>query len=321
MSSSAGSELVRAAGGLVWRETPEGREIVVVHRPRYDDWSLPKGKLDGNEHVLAAACREVIEETGLQPVVGPRLPSTTYLVTPRGQHRADSGLVPKIVDYWAMRAAGGEFARNEEVDGLAWMTPEEATGRVTHEHDAGVVRAFAALPVITASVLLVRHAKAGDKRTWTGDDADRPLEPSGQAQAVWLGELLPWFRPERVHSADKVRCRQTVEPLAAVLGRDVVTDPVFDEETFWDDSALVVGRIRELAREGGVTVVCSQGGLIPGVVAELAEADDAAVDTNPAARRAGALRSRKGSVWALHFAGERLIQADYLASIRPETPV
>ncbi|TQS44253.1 NUDIX hydrolase [Cryptosporangium phraense] len=309
---------IRAAGGVVWRTAPGGLELVLVHRPRYDDWSLPKGKLDGNEHVLAAACREVIEETGLQPVVGPRLPSTSYLVSPRGQHDGPA-VVPKVVDYWAMRAAGGEFARNDEVDGLEWMSPSQAVERVTHEHDATVIRAFAALPPITGSVLLVRHAKAGDKKTWTGPDAERPLEPSGQAQAVWLGELLPWFSPERVHSADKVRCRQTIEPLAAVLGLDVVTDPVFDEEAFWDDSSVVVARIRELALKGGVTAVCSQGGLIPGVVSELAEIDDAVVDANPAAHRDGDLRSRKGSIWALHFAGERLVRADYLASIRPES--
>ncbi|WP_035857157.1 NUDIX hydrolase [Cryptosporangium arvum] len=317
---SAADEVVRAAGGVVWRTGADGVEIAVVHRPRYDDWSLPKGKLDPDEHVLAAACREVIEETGLQPVVGPRLPSTSYQVEPHGRHRTTGGpgLVPKVVDYWAMRAAEGEFTRNEEVDGLAWLTPEQAATRVTHAHDAGVIRRFGALPEITATVLLVRHAKAGDKNTWTGPDADRPLEPSGQAQAVWLAELLPWFRPERVLSATKLRCLQTIEPLASALGQKVVSDSVFDEESF-DDPDAVVARFRALATEGGVSVVCSQGGLIPGVVTELAEADDSIVDITPAAHRRGALRSRKGSVWVLHFAGERLVQADYLATIRPES--
>jgi len=313
----SGDAEVRAAGGVVWRDGQGGPgdvEIAVVHRPRYDDWSLPKGKLDPDEHVLAAACREVIEETGLQPVVGVRLPSTSYLVAPRGAH-SGPGLVPKVVDYWAMRVAGGEFTRNDEVDGLAWLPPEEAAARVTHEHDAGVVRTFAALPPITATLLLVRHGKAGDKREWEGRDAERPLEASGQAQAVWLAELLPWFRPERVLSATKVRCVQTVEPLASALGQKVVTEAVFDEESYGDDPAAVVRRFRELAAGGGVSAVCSQGGLIPGVIGELVEADDAVVDPNPAAHRDGNVRSRKGSVWALHFAGERLVQADYLPTI------
>ncbi|MFG1923619.1 NUDIX domain-containing protein [Cryptosporangium sp. NPDC048952] len=309
---------VRAAGGVVWRQGVDGVELAVVHRPRYDDWSLPKGKLDLGEHVLAAACREVIEETGLQPVVGPRLPSTSYLVEPRGRHRTTDapGLVPKTVDYWAMRAAEGEFTRNEEVDGLAWLPPEEAATRMTHGHDAGVIRTFAALPEITATVLLVRHAKAGNKNTWTGPDADRPLEPSGQAQAVWLADLLPWFRPERVLSATKLRCQQTIEPLASALGLKVTSETAFDEESF-DDPDAVVARFRALAAEGDVSAVCSQGGLIPGVITELAEADDAIVDSNPVAHRRGSVRSRKGSAWVLHFSGERLVQADYLPTIRP----
>lgn len=317
---SAEDPTVRAAGGVVWRRGADGVEVAVVHRPRYDDWSLPKGKLDVGEHVLAAACREVIEETGLQPVAGARLPSTSYLVEPRGRQRTSGpGLIPKVVDYWAMRAAEGEFTHNEEVDGLAWLPPERAAVRMTHTHDAGVIRTFAALPEITATVLLVRHGKAGDRRTWAGPDAKRPLEASGQAQAVLLAGLLPWFRPERVLSATKVRCLQTVEPLASTLGQKVVPDAAFDEESFGDDEFATVRRFRELAAGGGVSAVCSQGGLIPGVLTELAEADDAVVDSNPAAYRGGAIRSRKGSVWVLHFTGERLVQADHLPTIRPES--
>jgi 8-oxo-dGTP pyrophosphatase MutT (NUDIX family)/phosphohistidine phosphatase SixA len=307
------TEVIRAAGGVVWRPTEGGLEVAVVHRPRYDDWSLPKGKLDPGEHPLGAACREVIEETGLQPLVGPRLPSTSYLVA--GVH----GTQPKTVDYWSMRATGGEFAPNDEVDGLTWLSPVEAAARVTHQHDAEVLGAFAALPALTGSVLLVRHAKAGDAVRWAGADKDRPLEPSGQAQAVWLATLLPWFGPDRVLSAAKVRCQQTVEPLADGLGQTVETDLLFDEETFYDDRDGVLERIRGLGAGGGVSVVCSQGGLIPGSIAALAESDNARVDASASARRRdGQLRSRKGSVWVLSFAGRRLVQADYLASLRPE---
>jgi 8-oxo-dGTP diphosphatase len=307
------SDVVLAAGGVVWRPTEGGIEVVVVHRPRYDDWSLPKGKLDHGEHVLAAACREVIEETGLQPLVGPRLPSTAYLAP--GPH----GTQPKTVDYWSMRAASGEFIRNDEVDGLAWLSPTQAIARVTHQHDARVLEAFAALPPVTATVLLVRHAKAGDGNRWPGDDRDRPLEPSGQAQAVWLAELLPWFGPDRLLTADKVRCQQTVEPLADRLALSVQIDPLLDEENYGNDPGAVVEHVRELASGGGVTVASSQGGLIPGVVAALAKADGSAVSGgSPARRKDGRLRSRKGSVWVLSFAGRELVQADYLASLRPD---
>lgn len=305
--------LIRAAGGVVWRPTEGGAEVAIIHRPRYDDWSLPKGKLDSGEHVLGAACREVIEETGLQPLVGPRLPSTSYLVTDA------RGTQPKIVDYWAMRAVGGEFARNDEVDGLTWLSPAQAGARVTHQHDAEVLAAFATLPALTGTVLLVRHAKAGDPERWSGADGLRPLEATGQAQAIWLASLLPWFGPDRVFSAGKVRCQQTVEPLADGLGLAVRTDPLFNEETFGDHRDAVLGRIRDLGAGGGVSVVCSQGGLIPGSIAALAEIDGASVDNSAASRRRdGQLRSRKGSVWVLSFAGRRLVQADYLASLRPD---
>jgi 8-oxo-dGTP pyrophosphatase MutT (NUDIX family) len=306
--------MVRAAGGVVWRPTEGGVEVVVVHRPRYDDWSLPKGKVDAGEHVLATAYREVIEETGIQPLLGPRLPSTSYLVA--GPH----GAQPKTVDYWAMRAVGGEFVRNDETDGLAWLSPAAAASRVTHEHDAEVLQAFTALPPITGTVVLVRHAKAGDAHRWEGDDRDRPLEPTGQAQAVWLAELLPLFGPTRLLSARKVRCEQTIEPLADRLGQSIVTDRSLDEETFAEDKDAVLERLRGLAADGGVTVASSQGGLIPWAVSELAEADAAAVDNDSTAhRRDGSLRSRKGSAWVLSFAGRRLVQADYVASLRTKS--
>jgi phosphohistidine phosphatase SixA len=227
------------------------------------------------------------------------------------------GLLPKVVDYWSMRMTGGEFAPNDEVDGLEWLSPAQAATRVTHQHDAGVLEAFAKLPAVTGTVLLVRHAKAGDQQRWPRDDRARPLEPTGQAQAVWLAELLPWFGPKRVLSADKVRCQQTVEPLAEGLGLTVEVDSRFDEEAYGDDPDLTLEHVRELGADGGVTVVSSQGGLIPGVVGALAKADGTAVDRDPAAQhKDGRLRSRKGSVWVLSFARRRLVQADYFASPR-----
>src|SRR3712207_1183187 len=104
--------LVRAAGGALWRPSADGGiETAVVHRPKYDDWSLPKGKLDAGEHALAAAVREVGEETGLAVVVGRRSLRTEYEV-PEG---------PKRVDYWLMRVVGGRFVPCDEVDGLRWL--------------------------------------------------------------------------------------------------------------------------------------------------------------------------------------------------------
>ena len=131
---------VRAAGGLVWRATfladeegatRAGIEIVVVHRPRYDDWSFPKGKLDKGESFEGAAVREVAEETGLTCELGHELPSTWYL---DGKGRL------KLVRYWAMRVVGIEpWAPNDEVDQRRWITLDEAAGLLTYEHDRALL--------------------------------------------------------------------------------------------------------------------------------------------------------------------------------------
>lgn len=125
--------LVLAAGGVVWRRSAEGElEVVLVHRPRYDDWSWPKGKLDPGESDEEAARREVLEETTLQVELGPELVSTTYL-DKSGKH--------KRVRYWAMTTAGDPAAANE-VDQAVWVTADEAEFRLTYDRDRTVLESL-----------------------------------------------------------------------------------------------------------------------------------------------------------------------------------
>ena len=127
--------VVRAAGGVVWREGETGLEVLVLHRPRYDDWSLPKGKADAGESDEACALREVEEETGLVCELGAELASTGY---------QDSRGRPKVVRYWAMRAVSGSFSPHDEVDAVRWLSLADAAAALTYERDRGVLDSFAA---------------------------------------------------------------------------------------------------------------------------------------------------------------------------------
>lgn len=128
-------DTVLAAGCVLWRRSPhndEGIEICLVHRPKYDDWSHPKGKLKRGEDALAGAVREVLEETGYQCVPRARLPTAYYIANGR----------PKQVSYWAAEVTTGSFAPNEEVDRIVWLPPREARNRLTHPRDRILVDAL-----------------------------------------------------------------------------------------------------------------------------------------------------------------------------------
>ncbi|MEU3610076.1 NUDIX hydrolase [Streptomyces sp. NPDC035033] len=129
---------VLAAGCVLWRPAASGRgiEIALVHRPKYDDWSHPKGKRKPGESAAACALREVLEETGHRCELGARLPTVRYPAAGR----------PKEVDYWAARALGGTFVPGREVDRLRWLPPEEARTRLTQPRDRELLDALLAPP-------------------------------------------------------------------------------------------------------------------------------------------------------------------------------
>ncbi|MFD3946331.1 NUDIX hydrolase [Streptomyces sp. NPDC058579] len=128
------NRVVRAAGCVLWRPAPSGRgiDIALVHRPKYDDWSHPKGKLKRGETPEECARREVREETGHSCALGPRLPMVRYLANGR----------PKEVTYWSALALGGAFAPSKEVDRLVWLAPERARARLTQPRDRELLDAL-----------------------------------------------------------------------------------------------------------------------------------------------------------------------------------
>jgi phosphohistidine phosphatase SixA/8-oxo-dGTP pyrophosphatase MutT (NUDIX family) len=279
---------VIAAGGVVWRGRHGALEVAIVHRPRYDDWSLPKGKLTAGETELTAAVREVGEELGATVAVSRRIGRVSY----------DIGATRKTVTYWVMRYLGGAFTATDEVDEVEWLSPAKARTRLSYEVDRSVLRDFAASPVPDSVIALVRHAKAGRRRDWHGDDAQRPLEVTGLRQAALLAEFLTPFAPDRIISADRTRCVQTVEPLANRLGLDVEVDHVFADESYAESPLATQTAVLSLAKPGQVTVICSQGHTIPSLIEVLGTGGTPS-------------ETRKGAVWVLSLVDGDVIAADY----------
>lgn len=300
-------DLVRAAGCAVWREDDDATlQTALVHRPRYDDWSLPKGKPETGEHLLQTAAREVAEETGLEVVVGRRSARTCYAVAgPTGAS------LPKVVDYWTARWAGGDFVPNDEADELRWLPVDDAAALCSHEHDRAVLADLARADVPRApALLLVRHGHAGARSDWDGPDHLRPLDSRGSTEAQRLAEVLPLFGPQAVYTAPPVRCRETVAPLAEQLGLDLQPMTELGEDGFEADPEAGLAAVEGLlsAWDGaGVTVVCSQGGTIPSILRALGARWEGSRAYPPAA---------KGSVWVLGGAPGGLT-ADYYRNFAP----
>lgn len=318
-----GTLVVRAAGGVLWREAASAEgghdtEIALVHRPRYDDWSLPKGKIEDGEHLTVTACREVAEETGFVPVLGAPLTGQSYPVTATGGRPAT-----KLVSFWAMRAqpagtqppaavAGviGSAARTGEVDEVRWLPIADARAMLTRPADVTTLDSFTPQLRDTAALVLLRHASAGAKSRWRGPDRNRPIDKRGKVQAAAAAAVLPWYGVAQVVSAPLARCIGTAEPLATALGLSVELSEQLAEEANVDGVAAAL-EVTAAAIEREVSIVlCSQGGVIP-----------ALVDTYGADALAGIHSgnqpppARKGSAWVLHFSDRKLVAAEYHSAL------
>ena len=297
-----GASVIKAAGGVLWRtanQSPDELkiEVAIIHRPRYDDWSIPKGKLVPGESDLEGAIREVSEETGYRVQVRYPLGVVEYDKTSGGESRV------KTVRYWAMHAEGGLFSPSREVDQLRWLSVEDAGEILSHKRDRELLRSFASIPVRTRCILLVRHGSAGSRSDWTGDDELRPLDDTGEAQAEALVWLLTRFDVREIVSAPPARCRQTVEPLSAAVGLAIREEPVLSESGYYGHEREAISLLRGAGSDGTATAVCSQGGVIPDVLTRLAKQDGSELPPSFAAK--------KGSVWSLTFADQKLLVAEY----------
>ena len=195
-------------GGVVRRVGPSGVEVLLVHRPRYDDWTFPKGKAQPGETDEETAVREVAEETGITARLGAELPTTQY---------RDSRGRPKVVRYWTMRPESGSFEPHDEVDEIKWLPIADAAEELSYDRDREVLEA------LPPPLLVLRHTSAGNSEDWPGDDARRPLDERGRRQAEELvGQLGP-YAIERIVSSPFDRCVESVEPIARARGLELET--------------------------------------------------------------------------------------------------
>lgn len=260
---------VLAAGALAWREGAAGVEVMLVHRPRYDDWSVPKGKLDKGETFPAAAVREVAEETGYRVRLHRPLPASVYLL-PDGR--------TKIVQYWtatvrAQVAPGPENPR--EVDEVRWVGLDAAIALLTRQSDVVTVetlrRHVEAEELQTVPIIVQRHAAALARAKWRKGEKSRPLNAKGRKQAQALPPLLDAFDPSRVMSSPWKRCKVTVEPFATSAGLVVKTKDELTEAGHAEQPSRTKAVVERVLHEARATVVCTHRPVLPTVIATVRE--------------------------------------------------
>jgi 8-oxo-dGTP pyrophosphatase MutT (NUDIX family) len=303
------TDLILAAGAVPWRrrvtdETSGSSgtsevEILLVHRPKYDDWSLPKGKREPGEHILLTAVREVREETGVRSVLGPRLPSVEYL----------NGAFPKRSDYWSMfspEEADSGFTAGHEVDEVSWLPLAQARQRLTYPRDAAVIAGLR--PRATVPLILLRHASAGQKENWPEGDESRPLDAKGEADALALAGLLSCFTPRaRVLSSPALRCTESVRPYAEAFGGTVDTEAALALPRRPENSSYGTNRgdaltdlVRDLVAAGGPAVLCLHRENLPKALAAACAALGVLPPSAPSAPPDPPLP--KGGFWVVHMA-------------------
>jgi 8-oxo-dGTP diphosphatase len=298
---------VHAAGAVPWRERDGRLEVALIHRPRYKDWSWPKGKLDPGESLPAAACREVAEETGTPVVLGAPLPTLRYLM-PDG--------VRKEVRYWAARVAtdadaaaleARDLVRRApltEIDDVVWVSAATATDLLTRPTDRKpldvVTELHAAGRLATRVLAVARHGRAKQRSAWSKGEATRPLTAQGEAQGRALVDVLAAFGVGEVVTSPWARCLRTVTPYAERTGLTPRELDALTEDAVRADPRAAVRTVSALLADARDAVVCTHRPALGAVLPALAEATrrwttGTVPDTDP--------WLRTGEVLVAHVAG------------------
>ncbi len=286
------SSTIQAAGAVVWRNNKDKTEVAIIHRPKYNDWSFPKGKLEVGESLIACAHREVFEETNIQTEFGPFLGDIEYL-TPDGK---------KQVSFWAAKViTHKDFSPNSEVDQLKWVEVKKVKELLTLETDKKILAQFMKLDFDTKPFILLRHAKAITRDEWQGDDDDRPLDSLGQNQAKRLLSIYQVYNIEQIHTSDAVRCYDTVNPMVKGLGIKLEVTGKLSESTYKKDKEKAFDYAKDLIKENVRILLCSHNPILPKMLNRLTKKSDVDADE-------GKLSPADG--WVIHRSGKAIIQID-----------
>jgi 8-oxo-dGTP diphosphatase len=258
----AARRAILAGGAVVTREHPlRGTEVVIIHRKRYDDWTLPKGKLDIGESLPACAVREVWEETGVTIRLSVPLDSITY-------EAGNAGL--KRVSYWGgVVLSVVRRAPDAEVDVVSWLPTRAALSRLTYSHDHFLVQQYLDQPPTTPLIIL-RHAKAMDRGDWSRKDTARPITSRGRRQARLLMPILAAYGVTKVVSSTARRCVGTVLQYAHERELMIETFSQLTEEEGEDDPKGVATLVRKIRAatlaQGEPTVLCIHRPVLPHIL-------------------------------------------------------
>jgi phosphohistidine phosphatase SixA/8-oxo-dGTP pyrophosphatase MutT (NUDIX family) len=289
--------MIRAAGALLWREVDSRNlEIALIHRPRYDDWSLPKGKIEDGETALQCAYREVFEETGIRATFTRQLGSVEY----------EESEQKKRVIFWAARCAidTGTFVVNEEVDELVWFTPEGALAKATHDSDRKMIENFQAQEQRTDTLIILRHTKALERGDWDEVDSERTLNEVGFDQAQLLIKHLEPFAIDEVYTSNYTRCVQTVTPLSHSRGLTITQVPSLNEETFENDPQRSVAFANALKQDEKNILICSHNPVIPTMLRGI---------LTTKLKNKDLIKLEPGDAWIVHRVRGEIVGLDYLS--------
>lgn len=261
---------VYAAGAVVWRLIEGKLRVLLIHRTKYRDVTLPKGKVDPGEMLAQTAVREVFEETGIRVVLGVPVGVSRYFMRPKRQ---------KVVHYWAAEATDdairhSAFVPNHEIAAVEWVSLKKARKCLSYPVDLEILDEFERLVddgvLRTFPIIALRHAKAVGRSDWEMSDASRPLTERGKKQAAAIVAPLRAFGVRRIITSDAVRCVQTITPLAKALDRKPVQTERISQDAWEEgrsDARAVIGK---RVRAGKAAVLCSHGPVLPDILAELA---------------------------------------------------